>query len=55
MFWVKNKSFEGAAPNGPETLLKIAQDRRQSSTLNNLQVHVGRHLLLVDTVLHHLQ
>ena len=25
MFWVKNKSFEGAAPNGPETLLKIEE------------------------------
>ena len=26
MFWMKNKAFEGAAPNGPETLLKIEDD-----------------------------
>ena len=26
IFWVKNKAFEGAAPNGPETLLTIEDD-----------------------------
>jgi diadenosine tetraphosphatase ApaH/serine/threonine PP2A family protein phosphatase len=28
MFWLKNKAFEGAAPSGPETVLKIEENVR---------------------------